>query len=130
MLDERFRFFRHGREHESGDLLRERRPVGNLFAGYQPPPGVYDEMFSAPGVLAAALARVRRRMNALGRPSWAAAGKQAQRLIRENGVTYNVYGDPAGRDRPWELDAPAAARLPAAEWTDAGRRTGAAGHGC
>ena len=29
----------------------------------------------------------------------------AQRRIRENGVTYNVYGDPLGMDRPWSLDA-------------------------
>jgi uncharacterized circularly permuted ATP-grasp superfamily protein/uncharacterized alpha-E superfamily protein len=27
-----------------------------------------------------------------------------QRRIRENGVTYNVYADPQGADRPWELD--------------------------
>ena len=27
-----------------------------------------------------------------------------QRLLRDNGVTYNVYGDPAGLDRPWQLD--------------------------
>ena len=24
--------------------------------------------------------------------------------VRENGVTYNVYADPQGADRPWELD--------------------------
>ncbi|MBM4362105.1 MAG: circularly permuted type 2 ATP-grasp protein, partial [Deltaproteobacteria bacterium] len=29
---------------------------------------------------------------------------QARRLIRDNGVTYNVYGDPRGMHRPWELD--------------------------
>ncbi|MFO0804817.1 MAG: circularly permuted type 2 ATP-grasp protein [Gemmataceae bacterium] len=28
----------------------------------------------------------------------------AQHLIRENGVTYNVYGDPRGAARPWQLD--------------------------
>src|SRR3984957_17672443 len=28
----------------------------------------------------------------------------ARRLIVENGVTYNVYADPQGRDRPWILD--------------------------
>src|SRR6202171_2262982 len=28
----------------------------------------------------------------------------ARRLIVENGVTYNVYADPQGRDRPWVLD--------------------------
>ena len=26
------------------------------------------------------------------------------RLIRDNGVTYNVYGDPRGMHRPWEPD--------------------------
>ena len=26
------------------------------------------------------------------------------RQIQENGVTYNVYADPKGADRPWELD--------------------------
>ena len=30
--------------------------------------------------------------------------EQARRLLRENGVTYNVYGAPQGPDRPWELD--------------------------
>ena len=30
--------------------------------------------------------------------------EEARHLIRENGVTYNVYGDPRGMDRPWELD--------------------------
>ena len=29
-----------------------------------------------------------------------AAGRQ----LRESGVTYNVYADPQGQDRPWELD--------------------------
>src|SRR5450432_2239630 len=26
------------------------------------------------------------------------------RLLRENGVTYNIYGDPNGLNRPWKLD--------------------------
>jgi uncharacterized circularly permuted ATP-grasp superfamily protein/uncharacterized alpha-E superfamily protein len=29
---------------------------------------------------------------------------EARQLIRENGVTYNVYGDPRGMERPWQLD--------------------------
>lgn len=28
----------------------------------------------------------------------------ARRLIHQNGVTHNVYGDPHGMDRPWSLD--------------------------
>lgn len=27
-----------------------------------------------------------------------------RRLLRENGVTFHVHGDPGGRHRPWELD--------------------------
>ena len=30
--------------------------------------------------------------------------ESARRTIHENGVTHNVYGDPNGLDRPWELD--------------------------
>lgn len=30
--------------------------------------------------------------------------QEARRLLRENGVTYNVYGDPNTPSRPWELD--------------------------
>jgi uncharacterized circularly permuted ATP-grasp superfamily protein/uncharacterized alpha-E superfamily protein len=41
----------------------------------------------------------------------------ARRLILENGVTYNVYADPQGRDRPWVLD-PLPILLTAAEWRE------------
>ncbi|MFX6170889.1 hypothetical protein ABTF49_18535, partial [Acinetobacter baumannii] len=64
----------------------------------------YDELLSAPWTL---------------RPHWRALfdtlvrarPEQMQerlasvrRQIRENGVTYNVYADPRGVERPWELD--------------------------
>ncbi|NWD74629.1 circularly permuted type 2 ATP-grasp protein [Pseudomonas gingeri] len=37
------------------------------------------------------------------------------RQIQENGVTYNVYADPKGADRPWELDL-LPHIIPADEW--------------
>ena len=43
--------------------------------------------------------------------------EMARRLIVENGVTYNVYADPQGRDRPWVLD-PLPILLTAAEWQE------------
>ena len=98
----------------------------NLFEGYQPPPGVYDEMYSAPGVLRAHWREFVAGVNTLGRQELGRRWEQAQRLIRENGISYNVHGDPAGRDRPWELDG-LPLLLPAAEWTAAGRRAGATG---
>src|SRR5208283_1789976 len=41
----------------------------------------------------------------------------ARRLIIENGVTYNVYADSQGRDRPWVLD-PLPILITAAEWRE------------
>jgi uncharacterized circularly permuted ATP-grasp superfamily protein/uncharacterized alpha-E superfamily protein len=29
---------------------------------------------------------------------------RAERRIRENGITYNIYGDPEGAARPWKID--------------------------
>ncbi len=40
-----------------------------------------------------------------------------QKQVRENGVTYNVYGDSRGSDRPWELDL-LPMILSASEWAD------------
>jgi uncharacterized circularly permuted ATP-grasp superfamily protein/uncharacterized alpha-E superfamily protein len=31
-------------------------------------------------------------------------GNAMLRLLKENGVTYNIHGDPKGLNRPWELD--------------------------
>jgi uncharacterized circularly permuted ATP-grasp superfamily protein/uncharacterized alpha-E superfamily protein len=38
-----------------------------------------------------------------------------QRLIQTNGVTYNVYGDPEGMERPWQMD-PVPLLIDGAEW--------------
>jgi len=40
-----------------------------------------------------------------------------RRLIIENGITYNVYADPQGADRPWGLD-PLPLVLTAKEWAE------------
>ncbi len=43
------------------------------------------------------------------------AHELTRRLVVENGVTYNVYSDPQGADRPWALD-PLPFVLPVDEW--------------
>ena len=40
---------------------------------------------------------------------------RAERRIRENGITYNIYGDPLGANRPWEIDI-VPFLIPANEW--------------
>ncbi len=39
----------------------------------------------------------------------------ADRRIRENGITYNIYGDPLGANRPWRIDV-VPLLIPADEW--------------
>ena len=43
--------------------------------------------------------------------------QMTRRMVVENGVTYNVYADAQGRDRPWVLD-PMPVVLPADQWRD------------
>ncbi len=40
---------------------------------------------------------------------------RAERRIRENGITYNIYGDPLGANRPWKIDI-IPFLIPADEW--------------
>lgn len=86
-----------------------------LLAGYSTLEGRYDELLGAAQT---------------PRPHWQAFLKSLaersgpeigetlalmEREIRENGITYNVYADPMGADRPWEVD-PLPLLLSSAEW--------------
>src|ERR1700686_3360070 len=76
-----------------------------LSTGYLQTAGVYDEMSAAPGVGGPHGGLVVESLSARGHWELARRWQTARRRIRENGVTYNVYGDPQGMDRPWTLDA-------------------------
>jgi uncharacterized circularly permuted ATP-grasp superfamily protein len=86
-----------------------------LLSNYAVPPDRYDEMLAAPGE---------------PRPHWepflrALAARQGrevgetmalmEREVREHGITYNVYADPKGADRPWRVD-PLPLLIAPAEW--------------
>ena len=86
-----------------------------LLEGYSVLDGRYDELLGAANK---------------PRPQWdaflrALAAREGQGLgdtlslmereVRENGVTYNVYADPQGADRPWEVD-PLPLLLAPEEW--------------
>ena len=85
------------------------------FDGYHPLEGAYDEMVSAPGVLRQYCEGFVHSLEALGQHEFASRWESAIRSIRENGVTYNIYGDPQGVDRPWKLDM-VPLLISAAEW--------------
>src|SRR5882757_8054306 len=87
-----------------------------LFAGYTALPGIFDEMSAGPGGLRGHWGNFVSSLERLGRDELTARWDNARRSIREHGVTYNVYGDPRGMDRPWELDL-VPMLIPAAEWS-------------
>ncbi len=75
------------------------------FAGsYVAPVGGYDELRDADGALRPHWHRFVTMLDDLGRDELDSRWAQARRLIHDNGVTHNVYGDPRGMDRPWSLD--------------------------
>ncbi|MGA3222447.1 MAG: circularly permuted type 2 ATP-grasp protein [Acidobacteriaceae bacterium] len=87
-----------------------------LTADYRQAPGVYDEMCVEPGILRPHWDRYVASLSSLGSKELAHRWQTARQRIRENGVTYNVYGDPLGTDRPWSLDA-IPLLIPPAEWS-------------
>jgi len=72
--------------------------------GYQPPGAGYDEAVDAGGLSRPHWHTFFRSLHDIGPNELARRWREAQALIRENGVTYNVYGDPLGMTRPWQLD--------------------------
>jgi uncharacterized circularly permuted ATP-grasp superfamily protein/uncharacterized alpha-E superfamily protein len=66
--------------------------------------GGHDEMCAADGGIRSHWHYLMRAFNGLGGVELQRRREEAWRLIRENDVTYNIYGDPGGMGRPWELD--------------------------
>ena len=75
-----------------------------LLAGYAARDGRYDELLSEPGLPRPQWDTFLRSLAAREGPEIGETLAQMEREIRENGVTYNVYADPKGADRPWEVD--------------------------
>jgi uncharacterized circularly permuted ATP-grasp superfamily protein/uncharacterized alpha-E superfamily protein len=78
--------------------------LGDSGFDYDFPSDAFDETLSPDRGLRPHWRGFFERMDAIGLSELRRRWEEAKHLIRENGVTYNVYGDPRGMDRPWELD--------------------------
>ena len=80
-------------------------PLRRGFAGgYTAQPSTFDEMLDADGSLRPHWRMFVSMLDDLGHDELMRRWEQGRRLIHENGITHNVYGDPKGIDRPWSLD--------------------------
>jgi len=86
-----------------------------MLANYPTASGRYDEMLAAAQTPRAHWQALFEQLGATSPEALRERVQWVQRQVRENGVTYNVYADPEGADRPWELDM-LPFILPAEEW--------------
>ena len=79
----------------------------DLLAEYRPPHGStgrFDEMFAAEGGVRPHWTYAMGAFGTLGGTELRRRSVEIRRILRENGVTYNVYADAQARRRPWALD--------------------------
>lgn len=77
--------------------------------------GIYDEMYATENKALPHWERFMAALEAMGSEQLELRRREAQRLLRENGVTYNVYGDAQNLTRPWRLD-PVPLLISSEEW--------------
>ncbi|MEY3760275.1 MAG: hypothetical protein RIR39_1766 [Pseudomonadota bacterium] len=77
--------------------------------------GIYDEMYATENKALPYWVRFMAALESMGSEKLELRRREAQRLLRENGVTYNVYGDSESLTRPWRLD-PVPLLISSEEW--------------
>src|SRR6478609_8669630 len=90
-------------------------PIPYRGLSYSPVPGIYDEVRTSDGTLRPHARTFEAALAALGSDEIERRWEKARSLLGQNGVTYNVYADPRGIQRPWELD-PFPLLVAAEEW--------------
>jgi len=76
----------------------------DLLADYKRASGAFDEFTNDEGEPRPHYANLFQALEQLGAAELKRRAETCRRLVHENGITYNVYGDPRGIERPWQLD--------------------------
>jgi uncharacterized circularly permuted ATP-grasp superfamily protein/uncharacterized alpha-E superfamily protein len=76
---------------------------------------VYDEMVTGTGQVRPHWQKLMGRLSPLDPAALEDRHDEAVQLLRQHGVTYAVYGDPQGGERPWPLDL-IPFMIPSEEW--------------
>lgn len=91
-------------------------PQGAPFlTGYRPSTAAYDELYERDGSVRAHWTDLIHSLATLGPAEFAERWREARRMLRENGVTYNVYDDVQSAERSWALD-PIPVLFTSTEW--------------
>ena len=79
-------------------------PIERLLPAYRPDADAYDEMVDGNGQLRPHWKTFGSFLANCGPQDFAQRTEAVQRLLRDHGVTYNIYDDALGTSRPWILD--------------------------
>lgn len=82
---------------------------------YEATPGFYDEMLAPDKQLRPHWRGLAETLGSMTHQGLTRRWREGQRLIHDNGITYNVYSDPESTSRPWPLD-PLPLMMDPAEW--------------
>ena len=82
---------------------------------YQQQAAGYDEMCTAGGEVRSHWRYLVSALQAMGPEALQQRQRDAVRMLRSDGATYNIYGTPDGLNRPWQLD-PVPLLLSSSEW--------------
>ena len=78
--------------------------MDDFLSAYPASSGHFDELFEAPHKPRSHWSPLYQALSDISPEDIRARLAAAERQIRDSGVTYNVYADPQGLDRPWDLD--------------------------
>ena len=92
-------------------------PAAPLLRDYPSTDGIFDEMLAADKAPRFHWKSLVSSFERLGAPELSSRRDGAARILRENGVTYNIYGDTHGLGRPWALDLVPLV-IPQPEWQE------------
>lgn len=82
----------------------EAKKTTGLLANYHHSAKAYDELLASNGHPRRHYAPLLSELDTTNVTDLHRRLETGQRLVREHGITYNVYGDPRGMERPWQLD--------------------------
>ena len=80
------------------------KEMKRLLGSYAREKSTFDEMWTPDGLLRSHWNILLQQINGLGVEEMSQRNQELQRLLRENGVTYNIYGSPQGARQLWKLD--------------------------
>jgi uncharacterized circularly permuted ATP-grasp superfamily protein/uncharacterized alpha-E superfamily protein len=89
---------------ETSAVEKSTGPPAVLPATYQRSTFAFDELLAKDGQPRSHYANLFQTLQQLGEPELKRRWETCQRLVHEQGISYNVYGDPRGTERSWQLD--------------------------